>query len=165
LPKGDDVADVAAPVPPNTAVPVSRSRLCGGVGTVRLRAPLLAVEVALPVVDVGPQLAARDPVVALVLAVPTAATELPAPVDAALLLVLAPLLVPVVPVLPLLVPAALPVPVDVPPLLVLALLASAAEVAAVPAALALPLLVPAALFDAWHAARPSDTITAGTTAR
>lgn len=130
----------AAPLP-NTAVPVSSKRLCSGGGTVSAATLPLAVDVALPDDAAGAQAAATAARVVLpTLPVPV---TVPALVDREL-----------VP-LELLLKAAAAVPVELVPVLTVA----------VPAALPEVVLLLPAVIEPWQAARPTETITAGTIVR
>lgn len=123
----------AAPLPPNTAVPVSSNRLCGGVGTVSAATLAFAVDVELADVVAGAHDAAVPVawVVLPTLAVPVLVLAVPMP--APLVVLPVPVFVVREPVpLALLVPAsaAATVPVELEPVLTVAV---PADVAPLPA--------------------------------
>jgi len=148
--------DVAEPALGNTAMPVSRSRLCGGVGTANARVPLLvAVEDVLLLIVAGMQEAkvpaADVPAAKVVLPTLRVPTVLPALV----LREAVPLPVAVPPPVTLVLPVTLSVPV----LLVLP------PLDAVPDRLEDDVLLLPAVADPWQAASPSAMATAGTMVR
>ncbi|MGI8916265.1 MAG: hypothetical protein ACR2JY_21235 [Chloroflexota bacterium] len=178
--------DVAEPTLGNTAMPVSRSLLCGGVGTANARVPLLvAVEDVLLLIVAGMQEAkvpAADvpaaKVVLPTLRVPTVLPALVLPVLVLPVLVLPVLVLPVLVLPALVLPAlvlreAVPLPVAVPPpvTLVLPVTLSVPVLLVLPPLDAVPdrleddvLLLPA-VADPWQAASPSAMATAGTMVR
>jgi len=156
----------AAPLVPNSAVPVSSNWLRGGVGTVSAAPLPFAAEVELPEDVVGAQDAAA-PAARLVL--PTLAV--PVPVLVVPLLVLAvpvPVLVvrELVPLVLLVLPrAAAAVPVELVPVLTVAVPVELVPPLAVLIWLPDAVLLLPAVVDPWQAASPTETTSAGTMVR